>query len=201
MDSSRAFRLIYKGLHRPGKENPKAEINVVDTILLDQHFQPNLWTFTTKSGVVCRKKHKNVNWSSIRNAIRRNAKLYPAKRVAILRFSDPMATELQTHLVATSKSFDSLEVDLGKDVNGTLECIQMYGHDLANPGSGVFHCNYTCIQGSTKYTSVQVKVWPEREDEGGEEDGSGGNEDRERFASVQPWRHNTMVATTRSIVR
>ena len=205
MDANRAFRLIYKGLHRvaSGKENSPsvtAELNIVDTVLLDQHLQPNLHLFTSKQGVVQRKKHKNVNWSSVRNAIRRSSKLYPAKYVAILRFSDPMKQHLQTHLVSTSKSFDNIEHDLGKDIGGTLECIQMYSHELANPGSGVFHCNYTCTPtGSTKYTSVQVKVWPEKEEEGEEGGGETENGD-DRFVHVAPWRHNTMVATTRSIV-
>lgn len=203
--------MIYKGLclGSAGKENGfhklRAELNIVDTVLLDEHFQPSMWLFTSKTGEVKQKKAMNVNWTSVRNAIRRAGKLYPSKYVAVLRFSDPMKAHLETSLVQTSKSFDKLEVDLDELKAGRLEAIQMYSHELSNPGTGVFHCNYTCSpSGSTKYTSVQVNVWPEKEEEAGADGGGGGDDEGgggdDTFTHVAPWRHNTMVATTRALV-
>ena len=143
--------------------------------------------------------------AALRQAFRRNSKLYPAKHVAILRFVRYDGSPgLETKIISTTKAFESLQTDLDSDAMHRLVGIQMYSHELATPQSGVFHCNYSCDpKGRTKYTSVVLKKWPEVvegrvEEDRGDEPEVEGNDDN--FAAVQPWRHNTMIQATRSIV-
>lgn len=131
--------------------------------------------------------------------------------MAILRFSDFTSPYLTTTLVSTSKSFDNLEEEFENQNLRNLESIQTFAHELANPQSGVYHCNYSCSEtGSSKYTSVQVNAWPEKEvTEEAEEAGEGGRkakgagedaEASEQFSAVPAWRHNTMIQSTRRLV-
>ena len=126
--------------------------------------------------------------------------------MAILRFARHDGSGgLVTKLITTTKALETLEADLDSDTMHRLVGIQMYSHELATPQSGVFHCNYSCdSNGKTKYTSVALRKWPEvaaKDEEDSRTEGeTPEEEDKDIYAPVQPWRHNTMIQAIRGIV-
>ncbi|GMH76338.1 hypothetical protein TL16_g07043 [Triparma laevis f. inornata] len=233
MDSQRAFRQLFTSLHRKGSagsisanadplkahlipvpSHQRLAANVLDTIIIE-HGDPAEWLFSSKEGLVLKKKDGNCNWKAIRQAFRRNSKLYPSKSVAILRFASS-SPGLSTRIISTTSTFESLQTDLTAEAMHRLVAVQMYAFELATPRTGVFQCNYTCdVKGKTNYTSVGVKKWPEKQEAKSKDEagvnigGEGGDGDSisvessvssGNYTTVQPWRHNSMIQAVRSIV-
>ena len=79
MDTQRAFRLLFTSLHRkgspaasqnvdplkahtiPANVHTRLAANVLDTIIIE-HGDPAEWLFSSKEGLVLKKKDSNCNW-------------------------------------------------------------------------------------------------------------------------------------------
>ena len=79
MEASRGFRALYSSLHRqraaqsknadplkahllPAPSQTHLSANILDTVLVGEGGQPLEWLFSSREGLVLRKKHANCTW-------------------------------------------------------------------------------------------------------------------------------------------
>ena len=229
MDHVGGWNWIFRALHRkhterddntysvtfqqPNRPLPKQanrlNVNMVDTVLLRKG-APSEVLFCSVDGLILRKHAKNCNWKSITRSFRKTSNSSSnsnSNPCAILKYG-PMHPEdgVTTKCVGVRELVEEVETEANGEGGGNLMSIQMYSMGLANPRLGVFQCHYELTSSlTTKYTSVQLKEWPEKMEEAETEPETDKEKEKEKekgekYTPVKAWIHQSLTTVTRTIV-